>query len=202
MDKLNLLQKAYKKIQEYNDWNIKAESEKLRFQNLSSSILSLQKEKDELEKEIDALKAFKAKEFTDYIDELEDSDAKINEMQNELIRVDSALVNAKLGLGADIEKLKKEKEDIEKILEPLRKEVADLNKKNSANKEEVELLKTDITGLQKTAVELVRAIKNSQDELRQAGETIAAARERQKELEIYERRIQRYYKEANLKIKI
>ena len=59
------------------------------------------------------------------------------------------------------------------------------------------------------SLELAKSVEKAQRSLRDATETMEIARQRneavekrEKDLKIYERRIQRYYKEAGLQIKI
>ena len=202
MDKLNLLQKAYSKIQEFKDWNIKVEAEKIKFQDLTTKNKELINHNSSLEKE----SASAVAKFNLIIDEeqkeLAELDRKIDGEKAELAKsektntpkikdTEKSLAKKSAELAKILSDIKVAKDEFEKISSDV-----------SSAEEEKELVRKDIESLSKMSLALSEEIKSLQDALRDAGTTIAFAREREKELGIYERRIQRYYDEAGLKLKI
>lgn len=199
---IDVLQKAYAKQKEYQQWNAKAEAAKLSYESWNN--LAIQREKEC--KELDVKKSDLAIEFeavkAGYRNEISFLENSLSASKSELISFETATKEKKSNLLSEVATLALETDSLAKNLAILDEDQNSILAENEILISDNSFLRTQNKQLGDFIAGQEEAIRANYSTLQSALTTIDAARERQKELEIYERRIQRYYDEAGLTIKI
>ena len=209
MKPVDILQKAYAKIEEFRKWNNLAESAKLNYEIVAKQVDETSRLISIKEKELEKItQDFNAKKEA-LEAELLIIQNKISKSKSDFIQIDKENSDKIKNSSKEVESLEKKEKELKESTNLLDTKNSTLGKDRDSLKEEMEFIKSNIKNLEKMSSALNAEIEESQKELREATETIEIARERMKAVEkresdlgIYERRIQKYYNEANLNIKI
>lgn len=198
----DFVKKTFDKIEEFRAWNAKAEMEKNRYEELKKKNDSIEAEFSERDNALIERK----KSITDIERQIEDSidrtrlklETSIDEI-NEQIRLgqieDSNLsqeMERKQGIIKDLQK------DLDRIVNEKGKADRDLEEiisKISSMKTKDKLQRDKNKELEKDFEKVAENLRNKQKEIKDIGK-------REQDLKLYETRIQRYYDEAGIKIKI
>jgi chromosome segregation ATPase len=198
----DFVKKTFEKIEEYREWNARVESEKTKY-------LELKKKNDSIEAEfsdrdnvlIEREKSIieRERQIEDSIDrtrlKLETSIEEINE-QIKLGQIEDSNLSIDIEerkhsivkINKEIEQINNEKEKADRDLEGVMSKIASMKIKEKLqerkNKE-----------LEKEFDRVSDILRNKQAEIKEIGK-------REEDLKLYEKRIQRYYDEAGIKIKI
>ena len=199
---MDFVKKTFDKIEEFRAWNAKAEMEKNRYEELKKKNDSIEAEFSERDNALIERK----KSITDIERQIEDSidrtrlklETSIEEI-NEQIKLgqieDSNLSidieerkHSIVKINKEIEQINNEKEKADRDLEGVMSKIASMKIKEKLqerkNKE-----------LEKEFDRVSDILRNKQAEIKEIGK-------REEDLKLYEKRIQRYYDEAGIKIKI
>lgn len=209
MKPVDILQKAYAKIEEFKKWNSMAESAKLNYERILKDTIELENSIQSKIKKIEALDNEYSEKTSELKNQLSELSGKISDIKAKLISLEKESGDRKNELSKEIKKLEAEEKHSKEVVSLFEQKNAILLKANQNLTEESEFLKSNIKKLEEMSLELAKSVEKAQRSLRDATETMEIARQRneavekrEKDLKIYERRIQRYYKEAGLQIKI
>jgi len=198
----DFVKKIFDKIEEFKTWNARVESEKTKYQELKTKNDFIEngyseRENALTEKEKDITK--REKQIEDSIDrtrlKLETSIDEINE-QIRLGQIEDSNLSQEMerkqgiikDLQKDIERIRDEKKKEERDYKLLREENISVKSKNEE--------------MDRKNRELDREFEIVADNLRSKQLEIKDIGKREQDLKLYETRIQRYYDEAGIKIKI
>ena len=199
---MDFVKKTFDKIEEFRAWNAKAEMEKNRYEELKKKNDSIEAEFSERDNALIERK----KSITDIERQIEDSiDRTRLKLETSIEEINEQI---KLGqiedsnLSKDIELKHREIIKLDKAIERTReeKDKADINLEDVRVK--IVQMKTKEQSQDKKNKELEEDFDRVSNILRNKQEEIKDINKRQQDLELYEKRIQRYYDEAGIKIKI
>jgi len=199
---MDFVKKTFEKIDEYKKWNALSEAERVKY--------------EELKKKNDSIEAG----FAERENDLVEREKSINERERQL---EASIDRTRLKLETSIEEINEqirlgqiEDSNLSKSIEEKQKEIEGLKKNTDLFRNEKEKALRDLEGIKDKIASLKLKERLQADEsrnlekefdkvsenLRKKQEEIKDIGKRQEDLKIYEKRIQRYYDEAGIKIKL
>ena len=199
---MDFVKKTFEKIEEYREWNARVENEKTKYLELkkkNDSIEAAFSERDNaiIEREKSIIE--RERQIEDSIDrtrlKLETSIEEINE-QIRLGQIEDS------NLSKEIEAKTKTIEDLKKDIDKVSNEKKKIERDYEATNERINALKAQEKLHTEKNAHLEKDFETVFKNLLKKQEEIKDINQRQNELKLFEKRIQRYYDETGIKIKI
>lgn len=199
---LDFVKKTFDKIEEFKIWNAKVELEKTKYQDLKSKNEQIEagyaeKEKILSDKEADISK--RERQIEDSIDRTRlKLEVSIEEINAQIANGKKEIESLNLSISEKENKI----EDLERDVNKAQEEKNDIYKSIEEVRDVLNILYSEERMLQAKNKELETNYEKVAENLRNKQKEIKDISQRQNDLRLYESRIQRYYDEAGINIKL